>query len=380
MHDVLKGALVIELGTMVTAPLAGMMLADMGARVIKVEQPETGDPFRGHGGGKYSPPFVAYNRNKESIQLDLGSDAGRENLARLLRRADVVMENFRPGTLERMGLDNARLRALNPRLVRVSITGFGASGPYKDRPSYDSVALALSGISSLLLDCADPRMAGPTIADNVTGMYAVQGALGALLRRVSTDEGGHVEVNMLEAALSFIPDAFAQFTRAGVVSSPATRVHISQAYTFADSSGRLLSIHLSSVSKFWEGLLKAINRPELAHDERFLTPVARTRNYEALRGILAPVFATRNRDDWMQALALEEVPAAPVYTVDEVLSDPHVAHMGTLARSTHSVQGEIVGIKCPVTLDGQRQNTLAPPPELNQDAAAIAREFSLKIG
>lgn len=378
MRDILQGVLVIELGTMVTAPLAGMMLSDMGARVIKVELPESGDPFRGHGGGKYSPPFVAYNRGKESIQLDLRSDAGLGNLARLLERADVVIENFRPGAMERMGFDNARLRALNPRLIRVSITGFGADGPYKDRPAYDSVPLALSGLSSLLLDPADPRMAGPTIADNITGMYAVQGVLGALLRRSAGGSGGHVEVNMLEAAISFMPDAFAQFTRAGIVSSPATRVRISQAYTFADADGRLISVHMSSVKKFWEGLLKAIDRPDLAEDERFATPIARTRNYDELRAILAAVFAARGRDDWMRVLSAEEVPAAPVYAVDEVQADPHVAHMQTFVRTAHPSMGDIVDIKSPITLDGERRDAFAPPPELNEHAAAIAAEFGFK--
>ncbi len=378
MRDILKGVLVIELGTMVTAPLAGMMLSDMGARVIKVELPDTGDPFRGHGGGKYSPPFVAYNRGKESIQLDLRSETGLGNLARLLERADVVIENFRPGAMERMGFDNTRLRALNPQLIRLSITGFGASGPYKDRPAYDSVPLALSGLSSLLLDPADPRMAGPTIADNITGMYAVQGVLGALLRRTAGGGGGHVEVNMLEAAISFMPDAFAQFTRAGVVSSPATRVRISQAYTFADADGRLISVHMSSVKKFWEGLLKAIGRPDLAEDERFATPVARARNYDELRAILAAVFATRGRDDWMAVLSAEEVPAAPVYAVDEVQADPHVGHMRTFVRTAHPNMGDIVDIKSPLRLDGERRDAFTPPPELNEHAAAITAEFGLK--
>ncbi|ODP37166.1 CaiB/BaiF CoA transferase family protein [Sphingomonas turrisvirgatae] len=377
MHAVLNDMLVIELGTMVTAPLAGMMLGDMGARVIKVEQPETGDPFRGHGGGRYSPPFVAYNRGKQSIQLDLRSEDGLADLIRLLERADVVIENFRPGVMQRMGLDHARLRAINPRLVHASITGFGADGPYKGRPAYDSVPLALSGLSSLLLDPADPRMAGPTIADNVTGMYAVQGVLGALLRRDATGEGGHVEVNMLEAAISFIPDAFAQHSRAGIVSGPDTRVRISQAYALTCGDGRLLTVHMSSVKKFWEGLLKVIERPELASDERFATPVVRTRNYDALRALLGEIFATRPREAWMAALAAQEVPAAPVLSVDEVAADPQVAHLGTFATSEHPTMGQVVGIKSPITLDGARLDTLAPPPELGADHAAIAAEFDL---
>lgn len=375
MQDVLSGVLVVELGTMVTAPLAGMMLSDMGARVIKVELPETGDPFRAHGGGRYSPPFVAYNRGKESVQLDLRSPEGLANLRRLLERADVVLENFRPGVMEKLGLDNAALRALNPRLIRASITGFGTDGPYKDRPAYDSVPLALSGLSSLLLDPADPRMSGPTIADNITGMYAAQGILGALLRRTATGQGGHVEVNMLEAAISFMPDAFAQYSRAGIVSGPETRVRISQAYTLRAADGLLVTVHFSSVQKFWEGLLKAIERPDLATDERFATPAARTKHYPQLREILLDVFAARPRAEWVQRLAAEGVPGAPVNRVDEVADDPQVRHLGTFARTVHPDMGEVIGIKSPIRLDGARRDDPPPPPVLNANADAIAAEF-----
>lgn len=375
MDRVLKGQLVIELGTMVTAPLAGMMLSDLGARVIKVELPETGDPFRAHGGGRYSPPFVAYNRGKESVQLDLRSPQGLANLRRLLERADVVLENFRPGVMDKLGLGNVALQELNPRLVRASITGFGPDGPYKDRPAYDSVPLALSGLSSLLLDPEDPRMSGPTIADNITGMYAAQGILAALLRRATTGTGGHVEVNMLEAAISFMPDAFAQYSRAGVVSGPETRVRISQAYTLRAQDGLLVTIHFSSVQKFWESLLKVIERPDLANDERFATPAARTKNYSELRAILMDLFAARPRAEWTGRLAAEGVPGAPVNQVDNVADDPQVRHLGTFVRTVHPEMGEVIGIKSPIRIDGGRRDDPPPPPVLNADAEAVAAEF-----
>ena len=375
MGEVLDGVLVVELGTMVTAPLAGMMLGDLGARVIKVELPETGDPFRAHGGGRYSPPFVAYNRAKESVQLDLRAPAGLANLTRLLERADVVLENFRPGVMEKLGLGTDRLAALNPRLIRASITGFGQDGPYRDRPSYDSVPLALSGLSSLMLDPADPRMSGPTIADNVTGMYATQGILAALLRRGTTGRGGHVEVNMLEAAIAFIPDAFAQFSRAGIVSTPETRVRISQSYALPCRDGLLVAVHISSVAKFWEGLLAVIGQPGLAADERFATPAARTANYPALRDVLMAAFATRDRADWVAALAAEGVPGGPVNSVAEVADDPQVRHLGTFAATPHPTMGEVVAIKSPIRIDGARRDAPPPPPLLNADAAAIAAEF-----
>ena len=211
MKQVLDGVLVIELGTMITAPLAGMMLADLGARVIKVEHPKGGDPFRAYRGDLYSPHFSAYNRNKESVQLDLQSEKGQDALHKLIARADVLLDNYRPGVLGRLRLDDDTLSKLNSGLVRCSITGFGTDGPYRDRPAYDSVGIALSGLASLLLDPADPNAAGPTIADNVTGMYACNGILGALVNKAKTGRGSRVETNMLEVLDRFYPRYVRQF-------------------------------------------------------------------------------------------------------------------------------------------------------------------------
>ena len=179
MTDVLTGVRVVELSTVITAPLTGLMLADLGADVIKVEPPQ-GDPFRSFRGGQYSPNFVAYNRGKRSIQLDLRTEAGRSVMLRLLAGADILLENYRPGIMEKFGLTDDVLSAANPRLIHCSITGFGASGPYSARPAYDNVAVALSGILSLQLDPEHPQSSGPTIADNATGMFACYGILGAL--------------------------------------------------------------------------------------------------------------------------------------------------------------------------------------------------------
>ena len=211
MTDVLKGVRVVELSTVITAPLAGMMLADLGADVIKVEHPRGGDPFPTFRGEQYSPNFVAYNRGKRSIQLDLRTDEGRAILLKLVARADVLLENYRPGIMEKLGLGDDVLTAANARLIHCSITGFGASGPYSARPAYDNVAVALSGIASLQLDPEHPQSSGPTIPDNATGII-----LGALYERARSGRGHRVDVNMLEAGIAFIPDPFANYTRAGI--------------------------------------------------------------------------------------------------------------------------------------------------------------------
>ncbi|MBD8532943.1 MULTISPECIES: CaiB/BaiF CoA-transferase family protein [unclassified Massilia] len=377
MKNPLDGMLVIELGTVLTAPLAGQMLADLGARVIKVEHPNGGDPFRRHAGKLYSPHFASYNRNKESIQLDLQGEAGKADLLRLLAQADVLLENYRPGVMARLGLTDARLRELNPRLVWCSITGFGATGPYRDRPCYDAVALGLSGLASQMLDPAEPSMNGPTISDNITGMYAAYGILGALMGRATSGEGARVEVNMLEASIAFSPEGFAQFTRLGVTPKPQTRVAISQSYAFPCADGRLLTVHLSSVDKFWQAFVAVLERPDLLDDARFASAELRTRNYALLYEEAATTFRSRGREEWCARLAEHDVPSAPVYTVPEVMQDEQVRQAGTFYEVAHPEHGALVGIHRPVTIDGARGPATRAAPTLGEHSEAIRREFEL---
>jgi formyl-CoA transferase len=377
MTQVLDGALVIELGTMITAPLAGMMLADLGARVIKVEHPNGGDPFRAYRGDLYSPHFSAYNRNKESIQLDLQSETGQDKLHRLIQRADVLLDNYRPGVLDRLRLDDDTLSRLNPGLVRCSITGFGDDGPYRDRPAYDSVGIAMSGLASLLLDPQEPDATGPTIADNVTGMYACYGILGALVSKAKTGKGARVSTNMLESTIAFIPDAFANFTRLGIVGERHTRVATSQSYALMCADGRMVAVHLSSPDKFWKGLLAAIEQPDLSEDERFRTRDARVENYEALMAELGRAFRTRTRTEWCQRLEAQDVPHAPIWSVQEVIDDPQVRHLGTFYDMQHPKQGHMVGIQRPVLIDGERGPNGMAAPALGEHTAAITNEFNL---
>ena len=329
MTDVLKGVRVVELSTVITAPLAGMMLADLGAEVIKVEHPQGGDPFRAFRGGQYSPNFVAYNRGKRSIQLDLRADAGRSILLKLVARADVLLENYRPGIMAKLGLGDDVLEAANARLIHCSITGFGASGPYSARPAYDNVAVALSGIASLQLDPEQPQSSGPTIPDNATGMFACYGILGALYERARSGRGHRVDVNMLEAGIAFIPDPFANHTRAGIKSHRLTRVAASQSFAFRCGDGKLIAVHLSSQPKFFEAMAAALERRDLVRDERFATRDLRIKNYGELTRVFAEIVATKPRAHWVNVLEEHDVPFAPVNSIADVLDDPQVRHLRT---------------------------------------------------
>ncbi len=258
MIKALQGIRVVEQGTFITGPCAGMMLADLGADVIKIESPD-GDPYRSYQRGQYSPHFQAYNRNKRGVALDLKQDQHRAVFDSLVREADVYIQNFRPGTADRLGAGVERLQKLNPRLVYCSISGFGSSGPYVDRPSYDSVAQALSGFLSVVVDAERPRFMGPALADAITGMYAAYGVLGSLIERGRSGQGRLVEVSMLEAMTHFAVEPFAAFFALNEVPHSNDRPRLAQAYILRTLDSRLLAIHLSSLEKFWQGLTTALD-------------------------------------------------------------------------------------------------------------------------
>jgi len=377
MINTLAGICVVEQGTFITGPCAGMMLADLGADVIKIESPE-GDPYRSYQGGQYSPHFQAYNRNKRSLALDLKAAADHELFDRLIRQADVFIQNFRPGTAERLGAGVARLLQINPRLVYCSISGFGSSGPYTDRPSYDSVAQALSGFLSVVVDYRRPRFLGPALADAITGLYASYGILAALVQRSRTGHGGLVEVSMIEAMAHFAVEPFASFFALGQTPTSADRPRLAQAYILRTSDDRLIAIHLSSLEKFWQGLLVALDAPELSADLRFNTRLGRIAEYEALQVELDDRFARQSLAYWVERLQKNDVPYAPINRIDEAVNDPQVKHLG-LVVPVESPHDAGRAIRPAVQFGGERARSVRAAPLLNEHGAAIRAELASGI-
>ena len=375
LGGVLKGIRVIEQGTFITGPCAGMMLADLGADVIKVESPE-GDPYRNYQGNHYSPHFQAYNRNKRSISLDLKETAERGLFDSLVREADVFIQNFRPGTAARLGAGSDRLTGINPRLIYTSISGFGSSGPYAERPSYDSVAQALSGFLSVVVDSSRPRFLGPALADAITGIYAAYGVLGALVQRGRTGQGALVEVSMLEAMAHFAIEPFAAFFSLSATPTSSDRPRLAQAYILRTADERLIAIHLSSLDKFWDGLVAALEAPELKSDERFRVRQARIDNYESLNAELDQRFSRRDLAYWIERLGRNDVPYAPINTIDEVVRDPQVEHLGLIVPVA-AAHGASRSVRPPVQFGGHREGSVRAAPLLNEHGdsirAAIAR-------
>ena len=371
MIKVLEGVRVVEMGTFITGPAAAMFLADMGADVVKVERPETGDPFRAFKGGLYSPHFQTYNRNKRSLALDTGDAADLEVFDALIADADIFIQNFRPGVADKLNVGADRLQKLNPRLIYCGISGFGPDGPDAERPAYDTVAQAASGWLRLLINPANPRVVGPAIADSMTGMYTAFGALGALYERQHTGRGRRIDVSMLEAMCHFNLDDFTHYFQAGEVMGPYSRPSVSQSYVFECADGKWVALHMSSPPKFWEGLADAIGKPDLFDDPRFADRPSRIAHQEDLIALMGPIFKTKPRDAWCAALAEREVPHAPVYDSTEALQDRQARHLGLEVEAQHPTMGRFRTVRFPVNFDGQHLSEVSAPPTLGEHSDAI---------
>ena len=374
--SILKDVTVIECATYVTGPYATALLADLGARVIKIEIPPAGDPYRYFAPGEYySPNYAHLNRNKQSVSLDLKTPEGKRICLDLVRKADVFIENFRPGTAKRLGLGYETLRALNSRLVYCSISAFGQSGPYAKKPGFDTLGQAMSGLLGLLSDPEEPKIMGVALSDYLTGFSAAYGILGGLLARQTSGQGLKVDTSLLQATLSFIGETAAGYLSTGTVPNRIARVRNGHAFAFITKDNLPLAIHCSVPEKFWLALLKAADRMDIAKDARFKTRDDRRRNFEQLEKELAPTFLTKDREQWLRLLEENDVPASPLYNIKEVLEDPQVLHLGVTEEVEHPKTGKWEFVRGPVRYEGLSVNESSPPPLPGEHTDAILAEL-----
>ncbi|MBC5785260.1 CoA transferase [Ramlibacter sp. USB13] len=373
MIKVLDGVRVLEHGTFITGPAASMLLADLGADVVKVELPGTGDPFRAFKGGLYSPHYQTVNRNKRSVTLNTKQAADLEKFDALVKDADVYIQNFRPGFAEQIGAGFERLRGINDRLIYCAISGFGSSGPAAQRPAYDSVAQAASGFLRLLVNPGNPRVTGPAIADLVTGFYAAYGILGALYDREKHGTARKVELSMFEAMTHFNLDAFQHLFSANEVMGPFSRPSVSQSYVLECKDGKWVALHMSSPEKFWQGLATAMEQPRFFEDPRFASRQARIENQEALIEVLGPIFRGHDRAEWCRRLEANDVPHSPMYTTAEVPEDAQAKHLQLFVETEHPVVGTFRTVRSPVSFDGERPVEVSAPPVLGEHNEELAR-------
>ncbi|MDP2619994.1 MAG: CaiB/BaiF CoA-transferase family protein [Hyphomicrobiales bacterium] len=372
----LSGLKVLEMANVISGPYGAMLLGDLGAEVIKVEMPGAGDPFRKWAGGGEGirPSFAAFNRGKKSVTINVKSNRGREAYLRLASKVDVVIDNFRPGTLDGFGVGYDEIYKTNPTVIYCAATGMGPTGPYRDRPTYDAIAQAMSGLWSQLTDMQDPEPVGPPMSDQLTGLFAAYGILGSLVSRSLSGKGRKIDVSMLSASVAFQPLAIAEYLLSGVIPDKTSRPHASQSYAFVASDGLPFAIHLSSPPKFWRSLLKAVNRPDLAEDPRFLDKADRVRNYGVLRQELSKLFSTRPRREWLDVLGASDVPAGPILNIAEALSDPQVESLN-MVKTFGKGHRALPLAACAVGYDDSIDEAERPVPLLGEHTVQVLSEL-----
>jgi crotonobetainyl-CoA:carnitine CoA-transferase CaiB-like acyl-CoA transferase len=364
---------------MISGPMATMMLADQGADVIKVEPPGQGDLTRAMAGRRrgMSPAFAVANRNKRSVVIDLKQSRGVELLKRLVRRADLLVQNFRPGTVERMGIGEAELRTVKPDLIYVSISGFGERGPYVHKRTYDPVIQALSGLASIQADVESgrPRMLRVIVPDKVTALTAAQAMTAALLARERTGVGQHVRLAMLDAVISFIwPESMAAYTFVGPEKA-ITRPPNTRDLVFETADGYITCGAVSDSE--WQGLCRALERHELLDDERFKTPAGRVRYADARLELTAEVLKTRASAEWLTRLDAQHVPCAPILTREQVLADPQVAANRMIVESIHPSAGPMRQPRPAARFEQTPTELRTFAPVLGQDTDTVLSEIGL---
>ena len=383
MSGALSGIKIIETASYVTGPFASQLLADMGAEVIKIEEPKRGDPFRGWGERNYAATFCSLNRNKKSVTLDLRTEEGRDVVLELAKNTDALIQNFRPGVMEKYGLGYEMVKEINPKIVYCSISGFGPRGPYRNMPGYDTIGQARSGILSLVTDPGKPQGMGISFSDHLTGMYACYGVLAALMNRMLTGEGQHVETSLLRASVSFVSENAARFFETGHVPRRKHRTTTAGVFAFEDRDGLPFVLHMSSPDKFWLGLFDVVGKPEWAQDARLNNRKGRVENYDLLVEQLTPIFRSGRRDEWLKRLIEKDVPAAPINTLDEVFADPQVKSYGFPIEVEHPKMGKVKLVGNAVDMSRTPPSIDSPPPVLGEhteeilnslgyDAAALA--------
>ena len=372
----LEGVRVLDLTSMISGPVATMMLADQGAEVIKVEPPE-GELVRhmGRNAGGLTSVFLSANRSKRSIGLDLKNPAGVDVLKQLIPSADVFVQNFRPGAIDRMGLGETVVRDLNASVIYVSISGFGETGPYAHKRVYDPVIQALSGLADIQMDSASgrPQMIRTIIPDKTTSVTAAQAITAALFRRERTGEGQHVRLAMLDTMVAYLwPEGMARYTFADRPPEPM-KGEASPDLIYLTQDGYITAGALSD--KEWPGMCRALNRPQWIDDERFRTANARVVHGKLRREMTAEVLLTRSSAEWLERLDNEGVPSAPVLGRHEVIDHPQIQANEMIVEDVHPVAGPIRQARPAARFDRTPARIRGPAPELGADTMALLGEL-----
>ena len=372
----LEGFTCIDVSGHVAGPYASSLLGDLGCDVIKVELPKGGDTHRGRNPKYegYGPSFRALNRNKKSVTLDLRHKKGGEILRELLATADIFLENFRPPTRGKLGLDYDELAKFNPKLIHCSISGYGQSGPYRDKPGFDTIGQALSGMMSLVTDLDDPKVAGVSFVDHSAGIFASHGIMAALLARAKTGRGQFIDVSLLQVAVAFIESHVADYLNGGEAVSrenfPKGRI-----YSLLDCDGKPFMVHLSAHNLAWEGLLRAGELDDLVGDPRFASNKHRSERHDEIVLLLRAQFRTKAREYWLARLDANQIPNAPINTIREVFDNPQVKHLGIPKQITHPKMGASWLVGSPINMSDTPPQFFLPAPMLGEHTDEVLSQL-----
>jgi crotonobetainyl-CoA:carnitine CoA-transferase CaiB-like acyl-CoA transferase len=368
---------VLDLTRVRAGPVCCRVLADFGADVVKIEAPPGVDPNEGISGPRHGSDMLNLHRNKRSLTLNLKSPEGLDVFRRMVERADVVVENFRPDVKNRLGIAYEDLRGINPRIILASISGFGQEGPYRDLPGFDQIAQGMGGLMWVTgLPGQGPVRAGAAVADVSAGLHAAIGILIALAERERSGEGQWVQSSLLAAQIALLDFQAATYLVDGKVPGQAGNDHpYSTPMGVFESADGFVNLGVGGDGQ-WRSLCRVIGRPELADEPDYATVDARFRNRPKLRGILEPVFRSRTSAEWIAALREANVPAGPIYRMDEVFDDPQVRSLGIAEPCPHPVRGEVRLVGQPVVLSRTPAAIREPAP----DAGSHTDEILAEIG
>lgn len=376
----LSGIKVLDFSRLLSGPICSMYLADMGAEVYKIERPGQGDDTRGYGPpfiGQESAYFLSVNRGKKSLTINMKHPEGKEVVSRLARSCDILLENFRPGAVKRLGFGYEELVEENPRLIYASISGFGHQGleSFRKKPGFDVVIQGMSGIPSLTGDPdGPPSKVGTSIADIMAGIYALIGILAALFAREKSGRGQIVDISMLDGMVSLLTYQSGIYFATGNDPKRMGNKHptIAPYETFAAQDG-YFNLGVGS-EQIWPKFCTTIKREDLLEDPRFMSNTERVKNMFALSDLLAPIFKTRTVEDWLDTLSTAGIPCGPIYTVGEALNCPQLAARQMVTELNHPTAGKIKVVGNPVKLSDTPSEPHIPPPLLGQHNDSVLQE------
>ena len=378
MPGPLDGIKVLDLTRVLAGPYATMLLGDLGAEVIKIEQPGTGDESRNFGPFKngFSLYFMSVNRGKQSVTLNLKTERGQAIFKQLLEQTDILVENFRPGTMEKLGLDYDTLKAGHPSLIYAACSGFGQTGPYAQQGAYDMIIQGMGGIISITGEPDRPPVrVGTSISDITAALFTTIGVLSALHHRNRTGSGQFVDVAMLDSLVAVLENAVVRYFATGEAPKPLGARHpaITPFEAFASADGHVI-IALGN-DTLWAKFCEHVNRKELISDERFRTNADRTENHSELFPILSEIMSHRKTDDWIEALGKIGVPCGPINAMDKVVSHPQVQAREMITRIAHQITGEVEVPGVPIKLSETPGDVDAPAPSLGEHTTQVLTEL-----